>query len=418
MRSVPGTVESSAAVSPLRASRGSWVEVVSHLDPKYGGLSAAVPALSEALAGTGRWTVTLGGFCRPAEHYRPLGACREVSVEYLPHGRLDWLRDGRVRTKLRALVEAAAGVHIHGLWETASMAAAQAARAAGKPYVVSAHGMLEPWAIAHKGWKKRLYARLIEGRVLEGAACLHALTEAEAGDYRRFGLQAPVAVIPNGVELPHAVCSETFFESFPELEDRRIVLFLGRLHPKKGLDILCEAWARLSSAYPEAQLVLAGPDFSGTRAGLERSLERLGILDRVTFTGMLAGNAKWSALAAAECFVLPSYSEGLSVSTLEAMGMGVPVLISHACHLPEVREAQCGVTIDTRAEEVEAGLDDLLGASAAMRAAMGQRGRDLVRTRYSWPAIGRRMSAVYDWLTGQGEAPLDLRYVPCSGGGR
>jgi glycosyltransferase involved in cell wall biosynthesis len=189
------------------------------------------------------------------------------------------------------------------------------------------------------------------------------------------------------------------------LRNKRLVLFLGRIHFKKGLDILCEAWTRVSRDWPDAQLVLAGPDFENTRTPIEKLLEERQIRHRVTFTGMLASELKWSALRAAECFVLPSYSEGLSVSVLEAMGMGLPVIVSEQCNLPEVAEQECGWVIQPRAQagnELESALGAVLRASSQTRARLGGYGRRLVAQRYSWRVVGEQMGALYAWAQGGG----------------
>jgi glycosyltransferase involved in cell wall biosynthesis len=388
---------------------GTWLNVVSHLDPKYGGLSAAVPALGAAVAGAGKFAVSLSAFCVAGEHFSP--AAPHVAVHYLPFGRRAWFEDqwneGAAGQAFRKLVRQSNGLHIHGLWEHSTSLAARTAQAENKPYIISAHGMLERWALSNKRLKKAIYAALFERANLRGAACLHALTEAEAHDYRRFGLSNPVAVIPNGVQLPAAVSPQLFLERFPELQGKRLVLFLSRIHFKKGLDILCQAWAQVSRQWPDAHLVLAGPDFENTRVSVEKLISSLGISPRVTFTGMLGGDLKWSGLSAAECLVLPSYSEGLSVSVLEAMGMGLPVIITRQCNLPEVASHDCGWVIEPETGPLAAALDELLRTPAPRVSEIAANGRQLVARRYSWAGIGERMSAVYEWLHG-GARPCDV----------
>ncbi|MFZ0594098.1 MAG: glycosyltransferase, partial [Bryobacteraceae bacterium] len=281
---------------------------------------------------------------------------------------------------------------------------------ARKPYVVSAHGMLEPWALRNKGWKKRLYSLLIERRNVAGAACLHALTGAEAEEYRSFGARNPIAVIPNGVRIPNSGNSSDFFLKFPNLAGKRILLFLGRLHFKKGLDLLCRAWHHAQRS-EEFHLVLAGPDFDGTRERVQQMIDELGIERSVTFAGMLKGAEKWSALKAADAFVLPSRSEGLSVSVLEAMGMGLPVIVSSRCNVAEVKQRECGWLIEPNVFELTDALGQYFDSSAADRKRLGANGRRVVEQIYSWDSVGRQMSAVYEWLAG-GEKPsgLDLRF--------
>jgi len=397
---------SSRAVSVSRRGGGAatWLHAISHLDPKYGGLSAAVPALGSAVSTGGQFSVALAGFCLDGERYRP-SVAPGMNVHHFPIGYRGWWRDRVSRQTFRDLVRESAGLHVHGLWQLSTYAAARAAQSESKPYIVSAHGMLESWALANKRLKKTAYAWLFERANLRSAACLHALTRAEARDYRNFGLRNPIAVIPNGVDVPSVSSPEVFLNRFPELRGKRLVLFLGRIHFKKGLDVLCEAWTRVSRDWPDAQLVLAGPDFENTRKSIEMLLEERQIRSRVTFTGMLANDLKWSAFRAAECFVLPSYSEGLSVSVLEAMGMGVPVIVSEQCNLPEVAQHNCGWVIQPRAprgNELEQALDDVLRASSQTRARLGANGRRLVSQRYSWRVVGEQMSALYAWAQGGG----------------
>lgn len=390
-----------------RAS-GTWLNVVSHLDPRYGGLSAAVPALNSSVAAASDAAIVLSAFCKTGEHFRPVAPL--LDIHYFSAQRLKWFRDAGERRAFGHLVAKSTGLHIHGLWDLSTTVASRAARAAGKPYIISAHGMLESWALANKGRKKQIYGALFERANLQGAACLHALTRAELQDYRAFGLRNPVAVIPNGVDIPSQVSAETFLSEFPELRGKQLVLFLGRIHRKKGLDILAQAWASLGTRWPEAQLVLAGPDFENTQAEIQTLLASLGIEQHVTFTEMLSKELKWSALRAARIFVLPSYSEGLSVSVLEAMGSGLPVVVTEQCNLPEVAERSCGWVIQPRADELASAIEEALCASSSRLAELASNGRHLISTRYSWQVVGEQMSSLYRWIE-DGARPGQLELV-------
>ena len=377
---------------------GRWLNVLAHLDPKFGGMSSAVPALGAAVSGQRNHKVSIAGFCEPEEKYA--AAAAGLEIHKLPAGLSNWISNPAFRNQFTKLVSASSGVHIHGLWEQSTLVAASAARRFSKPYIISAHGMLQPWALNNKRWKKAIYGALLERNNLRHAACLHALTEAEAADYRAYGCTNPIAVIPNGVEIPSNPQPGFFLERFPDLRGKRIVLFLSRIHFKKGLDILCKAWSSVAQNWPEAQLVLAGPDFENTRSSIEALVANAGIANRVTFTGMLNADLKWSALSAADCFVLPSYSEGLSVSVLEALGMGRPVIVSRQCNLPEVAAHGCGWVIEPNVSELEAALNDCLGASASSIVEMRLNGRTLVQQKYTWRAIGQQMDQVYGWVQG------------------
>ncbi len=403
-----------AETPPTRTLQTSrWVSVVTHLDPRYGGLSAVVPQLSTAVASLGHVSMSLAAFCAPGELYSP-ASFAELTLSEWPAGRGAWLRDRTLSARFREIVRAADGLHIHGLWEQSTLVAGRGARKRGIPYILSAHGMLEPWALGNKRLKKLVYAAFVERANLEGASCLHALTHAEAQDYRSFGCTAPIAVIPNGVRLPNRISPETFLAQYPALKGKRIVLFLGRIHFKKGLDLLLRAWKKIILRWPDAHLVLAGPDFEGTRARMTALIEQERLTQDVLFTGMLRDDLKWSALAAAECFVLPSFSEGLSVSVLEAMGVGLPVIVSEHCNLPEVAELEAGWVIPTAVAPLEQALEALLENTSRSNAGIGARGREFVRDHYNWSVVARQMDEIYGWVQG-GPAPVHVNLLPAKG---
>ena len=411
MRAAVGAGATTGAGLPAKAA--AWLHVVSHLDPKFGGLSAVVPELARAVAGTDGRRSPVAAFLSAEEQ---IGVVAGLDVTAWPTGRAAWMRHGGLRRSFAELVRRSAGVHIHGLWEGSTAVAVAAARRAGRPYVLSAHGMLEPWALGNKRLKKQVYAALVERGNVSGASCLHALTEAEVEDYRRFGARQPIAVIPNGVTLPERTGPELFLAQHPSLKGKRIVLFLGRIHFKKGLDLLVGAWSRVTGAHPEARLVLAGPDFENTRATVERQVATLGVGASVCFTGMLRGAEKWSAMAAAEAFVLPSYSEGLSVSALEAMGMGLPVILTTQCHLSEAARAGAGWEIPSEVGALASVLQQMLRQPVAANRAMGAKGQQLVRDRFAWNVVGAEMRALYSWVEG-GPEPADVRLDRADGKG-
>ncbi len=377
--------------------RRRWLSTVSHLDPRYGGLSAAIPQLASRLAASDRVDVSIGAFCLPGEHYR-LSAYPDLAVSYWPTSRRAWLIDGNLRRRFCQMVADADGLHIHGLWEQNSLYPARAARALHKPYIVSAHGMLEPWALARSRTKKQVYAALFERATLQGAACLHALTLAEAGNYRDFGCRQPIAVIPNGVDVPRYFSPDLFLEAFPSLLGKRIMIFLGRLHQKKGVELLVRAWACVHARSSNAHLVIGGPSEDDTRARVEHLVGELGLTDQVSLPGMLAPAMKWSALAAAECFVLPSYSEGLSIATLEAMGAGLPVIVSEHCNLPEVHQVRAGWQVRAEEDDLASAVQSWLDNSSSSNSDMGKRGAALIKQRYSWATVAAQMAELYAWV--------------------
>lgn len=378
---------------------GHWMNVVTHLDPRYGGLSSVVPQLGSAIAVSGLFSVDLAAFCDPDEIYSTSNHPK-LALTHWPTSRAIWLHDRELRVRFREEVKRADGIHIHGLWEQSTAIACHTARALRTPYILSAHGMLQSWALANKKLKKRIYSALFERANVNGAACLHALTHAEAQDYRRFGASHPIAVIPNGVHIPRSISPDLFYMQFPALKGKKIILFLGRIHFKKGLDLLVKSWAMLAKKWPEAHLVLAGPDFENTRSTIEQLIAEHRISDQVLFTGMLSGEIKWSALAASQCFVLPSYSEGLSVSILEALGIGLPVIITDQCNVPDVKLINAGWCIQPDVDQLSCSISEFLHNSPEANREIGDRGRNLILKRYNWSSVANQMSDLYRWVQG------------------
>jgi poly(glycerol-phosphate) alpha-glucosyltransferase len=282
-------------------------------------------------------------------------------------------------------------LHLHGIWGPASRAASLSSRQVGCQVVISPHGMLEPWALERSRWKKQLAWWGWMGRALERSAMLHALCEEEQSSLRHLLPGARTVVIPNGVDLPAR-------QEIEHSQDR-IVLFLGRLHPKKGIRELIQGWA-LSSGVRDAgwQLVIAGWDDGDHEAVLRSLVENLGLAANVTFAGPVYGQGKRDLLRRAGAFALTSFSEGLPMAVLEAWSFGVPILMTDACHLGEGFEVGAAVRVEPQPREIAEGLDRLLGFSDAERTNMGVRGRELVERRFNWLVIGRQMAEMYNGL--------------------
>jgi len=297
-------------------------------------------------------------------------------------------------------------LHVHGLWMYSSVAAVRWARQGG-PYVISPHGMLDPWALKNSVWKKRISAALYEDRHLQGAACIHVLNAAEARAVRAYGLKNPVCLIPNGVELPEI--TEVSYR-----KKRRYLLYLGRLHPKKGLSLLIDAWSRIQRTALRAgwQLRIAGWDQHGHRSDLKILTEKLHAVSSIRFLGPQFGEAKARCLQEASAFVLPSLSEGLPMSVLEAWSWRLPVLMTANCNLPEGARAGAAIMIEASAESIAEALCKLFSMSTLELDAIGARGRQLVEEQFHRPAIAQRMTEVYDWILGCGPQPAFVTNWP------
>jgi poly(glycerol-phosphate) alpha-glucosyltransferase len=272
--------------------------------------------------------------------------------------------------------------------------------------------MLERWALQNAKWKKRIAALLYEHTHLRDAACLRALCEAEAQSIRTFGMRNPVCIIPNGVDLPDLVESSALeVESLPfqKFEGRKVLLYLGRLHPKKNVANLVRGWRQMLESHPSAAknwiLAIAG----WGRSAYEQQLQELEAGPSVVFVGAQFGVEKNACYRASDAFILPSLSEGLPMAVLEAWAHAKPVLMTPECNLPEGFTGGAALQIGITPEQIAAGLKQLLEMTDDDRRAMGARGRTLVATKFSWPQIGQQMRSVYDWVLGSGVLPESVR---------
>ena len=306
-----------------------------------------------------------------------------------------------------ATVASADVVHFHGIWQEHTRRGARIARSRHVPYLIAAHGMLEPWALRHKALKKKVYTALVEGRNLRGASCLHAISRPEVGHLRAIAPRTPIAWVPNGVDLGpfDDLPPRSELEAiYPELQGKFVVLFYGRLHVKKGLDLLMAALSALKTDHSNFHIVLAGND-DGALAPTLAHAEAAGVSDRITVVGHVAGALARQVWGAADAFVLPSYSEGFSMAILEALAARLPVLATTACHFAELAEADAGIIVEPTAVGVTNGLRDLIDRSPEQRATLARNGRQLVEARYTWDEVAARLSAVYDWVIGGGPKP-------------
>jgi glycosyltransferase involved in cell wall biosynthesis len=302
----------------------------------------------------------------------------------------------RYTASLRPWLRAHAGdydaVIVNGLWQYHSFATWQVMRELGRPYVVFTHGMLDPWfkrTYPLKHLKKWLYWPWAEYRVLRDAAAVLFTSEDERLLARQaFWLyQAREVVVSYGTQSPPqdaASLREDFLAARPELRDKRVLLFLGRLHVKKGCELLIEAFARVAAEEPRLHLLMAGPDQTGWVSQLKARAQALGVANRITWSGMLQGRAKWGAFYSSEVFMLPSHQENFGIAVAEALGCGLPTLISDKVNIwREVHAARAGLV----AEDSQAGTLKNLRAWLALqpedRAAMGQRACALFADRFS-----------------------------------
>ncbi len=300
-------------------------------------------------------------------------------------------------------------VHVQGLWMYPSLANLHWSSRMARPYLISPRGMLDPWALQNSRWKKQIVRWSFENRHLSRASCLHALCQSEHRSLRAIGLSNPICVIPNGVDLDDEP-SASVPDSVANLSrNRRVLAFVGRIHPKKGLPELISAWTKVRRANPrladEWSVLIAGWDQGGHAAVLERQIRAAGLESDVHLIGPHYGEEKTALLRSASGFVLPSKSEGLPMAVLEAWAQRLPVAITLECNLPEAFSHQAAVELEPGVDGIARGLSNLLTMPDGERSAMGQRGRTLVEKQFSWQSIAAQMHSTYCWLLGGGAPP-------------
>lgn len=389
------------------------LHVIASLAPRYGGPSKACVDMAAAVVERGHkvdiFTTALDGagsldVCTD----RPVRT-RGVQVHYFPttlRGR--WPVSIALSKALARWVPDYDLVHIHSLYLFHGAAAAHYCRKFGVPYLIRPHGTLDPFLYRRHRLRKLVYEALLERRNLRNAAGIHFTAEEERDLAQPFIPGARTFVAPLGLylreyeDLPPA---GRLRAKYPEIGDRKIVLHLGRLNFKKGLDILVDAFASVAATRDDVHLVLAGPDNEGYGEQIRQRAADRGIIQRTTFTGMLEGELKLAAFRDASVFALPSYSENFGIAVVEAMACGVPVVISNHVNIwRETKAAGAGLAIECAASACAEAIHEILADDALARD-MGEKGRRLVAERYNWSAVGAQLESLYKQIIST--APMD-----------
>lgn len=379
------------------------LHVIANLAPRYGGPAKACVEMARAVARLGEevkiYTTNQDG---PGELAVPLG--RPVIQEgveiryYAIQPPRFWGTSWPLARALVPAIREADLVHIHSLYLFHDLVAGHYCRGGGVPYLVRPHGTLDPYLYGRHRWRKAVMEAIFENRNIRGAAALHFTSEEEERLARPYIGNTPGVVVPLGVDLREfqdLPAPGRLRERFPEIGDREIILFLGRINFKKGLDLLVQALARLVSRRRDVHLVLAGPDDDAYGARVREWLRREGVAGHATFTGMLGGEEKLAALGDAQMFVLPSYSENFGMALVEAMACGLPVVISDKVNLwREVESAGAGLVTPCEVPPLAAALERLLGETG-LAAEMGRCGKELVARRFQWDKIALSLREMY-----------------------
>jgi glycosyltransferase involved in cell wall biosynthesis len=379
------------------------IHVIAGLRPEDGGPAYSVPRLCRELAAAGA----------QVELMSVAGAERDISDGNYRERYFSWSHPavpvlGAARASaglaktLRREAPGADVIHNHGLWLMPNVYAGSAARFARRPLIVAPRGMLSRPALSFSPAKKRAFWLLLQRRAVNAAICLHATSEQEYEEIRAFGLQQPVAIIPNGIDIRPDTRAR------PVDGGTRTILSLGRIHPKKGLDILLRAWARRESEWPEWRLRIVGPGENGHDSALKALAKELG-LSRVSIEGPLYGEDKYAAFEASDLFVLPTLNDNFAVTVAEALAAGVPVVASKGAPWRGLLENRCGWWTGVGVDELASALASAMAQPSEALAAMGARGRAWMARDFSWRRAGQDMIDLYQWLARSAARPSFVR---------
>lgn len=284
--------------------------------------------------------------------------------------------------------------HGNGLWQFPVNFMAQIAKKRGVPYLISPHGMLEPWAMRRGAVKKNLALLLYQRNSLENAACLHALTLEEFKNIKKLNLKNPIAIIPNGIDLKKFKPKDK-----SDIKNSNTILFLSRLHPKKGIELLIEAWAKIpQNIKRDWVLRIVGGGEAAYVNKIHKIISEKSLINQIELVGSKFDNYKITEFQNSDLFVLPSYSEGFPIAVLEALACGIPVITTKGTSWQELQTHNAGWWIDIGVEPLIEALTEAMKLSDNERIEMGLNGRKLVEENYSIELVAQKMIQLYEWI--------------------
>lgn len=377
------------------------LQVIAGLDSSDGGPANTLPSLWEHLHELGVSIKACSTHESDAQIFKP-----GRSIEFKSFSRQS-PRFIRYSPELKSFLEkeiASTDVcHNHGCWLYPNWIAGDLARRSRKPLIISPLGHLDSWSLSRHSWRKKVVRFLFEEKNWRSASAFIAKSKMEEAELRKLGIKVPITVIPNGIDpanyTPERQSADCFFENHPALKSKRILLFLSRIHPKKGLKELLEQWTRLGRQKADWHLVIAG-DIDNPYAREIRSHLDGDIVNSVSFIPEVHGQAKYSLLEAADLFVLPSFSENFGQVVLEALATGVPVITTHACPWEQLENKGCGWWISNNTDALGKCLSDALTMSGTNLKNMGETGRVWVLNEFSWSNIALRVKNLYSEVLG------------------
>lgn len=375
-------------------------QVTTSIDSTYGGIARSVVHTIEALLGLKKLQVSL--YClqslTPIKKFfkSKVGTLDFCNATYMGYSKElnTYLKEGEFNL-----------FHGQGLWQLPVHQMAKIARRLNVPYIITPRGMLEPWSLRQKRIKKKIALKLYQYNDLKKASCLHATAPMEAESIRDLGLKNPIAIIPNGIPL------EDFkTKDFDKANASKNILFLSRIHPKKGIELLIEAWNQLPPKLTQDWSIdIIGNGDTDYIAKLRESIALLGLSNSIQIKDPLDGQTKMKAYQNAQLFVLPTYSENFGVVVAEALACGTPVITTTGTPWEDLETHECGWWINIGVEALKSTLEKALQLPPEQLAQMGIKGRQLIEKKYSMQAVAQQMYELYEWILKRKEKPTFVR---------
>jgi glycosyltransferase involved in cell wall biosynthesis len=368
------------------------LHVIRDLSPQTGGPVSAIRGLSHA-------QMQLGDEMRiVSTDYGLVNGYTAADHEFIYPCSFDaWHYAPSFGKAIKKHIKWADAVHIHTLWEYPSLIAARMGQTLNNPFVLRPCGMLDAWSMGQSALKKRIYLKLFSKDLFSELCTLHFTTEAEK-EKSIYPPHLDSVIIENGISdaaYSDANSARDFFNYFPELAGKRIILFLGRIHPKKQPDVALGAFAQVAAEFPEVHLVFAGPYEEDYRNELVKKIHELGVHERVTFTGMLQGKVLYGAFRAADIFVLPSMQENFGIAVAEAMANCCPVIVSEHVDIKDyIQKDEAGLVCEASADAFASAIHHVM-AMPQLGKSMGQCGRKVAEKYFRWDMAAERLKNVY-----------------------
>lgn len=376
--------------------------IVSDIGPSAGGLYYSVRALSRGMAakpGVKLQVFAVGTYpSEVMEVWEPL-----VPRTFPTKGPSAY---GFAPRMLQAVIDFQPDIiHLHGIWMYPSLVALRAASKLDCALVLSPRGMMDVWALKNSAWKKKLMYWFQEKRLLESVSVFHALNQSEANSIRAMGYRQPICIIPNGTDLPVGA----HLSECDEGRQNKNLVFIGRIHPKKGIPNLILAWGQMQKACPRLaegwQLIIAGWDDGNHLQGYQELAQAQHCAESIEWRGAVYGEAKAKLLQEATAFVLPSFSEGLPMAVVEAWSYHLPVLMTRECNLPEGFSEGAAIEMEASENGTYDGLKKLMELPPEQLTAMGESAHQLVCKHFTWDQLVSRLETVYEWMLGKPDKP-------------